>query len=170
MTPLPYQLPEDYTDTAIDAAYACLDTPGKRGGRYSLNETRDYDLIGLDEVGVVIATARGVGIDLPEPANADLTDWLAAHFKRVSLVDQRPGDIAAFKEGHGINHVAVLTGEGTIIHAYERRFMRSNWTGVTAVTESRLAPIWVSRLDSIWRLKARPVASTGLSDEQKAAA
>ena len=106
--------------------------------------------VGADCLGLLRGVWREVVGAEPEVPPYYSPDWaettgedllLAAchrHFVERAVSQAEPGDVLVFRMGLGCpaKHVAILSGEGRIIHAYWGR----------AVCETRLVPWWQRRI------------------------
>lgn len=108
-------------DDVIAAARACVGAPFRHQGR-SL-ET------GIDCAGLAILVCQGLGLDVCDvsgygrvPANGQLEAALSAQAhlsQRAEASDRQPGDLLLMRFVVEPQHLAILTAEGTIVHAYE---------------------------------------------------
>lgn len=116
---------------------------------------------GLDCAGLILLTAKAVGIELPEPPNygpqtavAALHVALWAHCERVDLgwgvagyrnpdAYVQPGDLGLFAIHRLPQHVGIFTGEGSLVHVHQ---------AAKRTREERVEG-WADRLVSVWRLK-----------------
>lgn len=108
-------------DDIVEQARAYLGTPFVHQGRH---------VSGLDCIGLVVAVARDLGIDLVDrpgygrqPFRGLLEAELAAQLNPVPMDELSKGDIMLLRWPNGQpTHVAIYTGR-TMIHSYERRGM-----------------------------------------------
>ena len=129
-------------DTFIAAARACLGTPFRHQGRIPGR--------GLDCVGVVVHAARAAGFDLIDntrygrsPCRNMLQAALDAQPALCHVTDRQPGDILLMRFAGEPQHLAVLTDDNTIVHAY---------ASIEKVCEQRLAQVWAARIVRAYRL------------------
>ncbi len=136
-------------DDILAAARQCLGTPFRHQGRLIG--------IGLDCAGVAVHVATQLGhdvIDLPAygrtPADGQLEALLEAQ-PCLSLIDDnpcgaraRPGDLLLMRFTRDPQHLAILTDEQTIVHAYE---------SVGTCCEHRLSPAWAARIVRVYRFR-----------------
>jgi cell wall-associated NlpC family hydrolase len=134
----------------VSKAREYLGTPFHYGGRLKG--------VGLDCGGLLIAAAAefGVGVEIPSPprgaALAVILKALAPCSLPVPLTDLRAGDVLVFASRLMPGHCGLLTGEGTVIHAYDSPSVR-------AVVETPLDARWRARLVGVFRIAPKP---TGL--------
>ena len=136
-------------DRILTAARQCLGTPFRHQGRRVG--------VGLDCAGVAVHVATQLGhevIDLPAygrtPAHGQLEALLEAQ-PCLRLIDDlpcgakaRPGDLLLMRFASDPQHLAILTDQQTIVHAYE---------SVGACCEHRLSPTWASRIVRVYRFR-----------------
>lgn len=111
--------------------------------------------VGCDCLGLVRGIWRALHGDEPERMPAYSRDWAEAaanealaeagarHLIAVSRDDMRAGDVLLFRYRAGLvaKHAAILTGDGTMIHAHDG----------AAVAEVAFAPWWRRRLAFVFR-------------------
>lgn len=136
-------------DDILTAARQCLGTPFRHQGR----------LIGfgLDCAGVAIHVARQIGaghLDVSgygrTPANGQLEQSLDSQ-PCLRLIDDsprgakaRPGDLLLMRFAQDPQHLAILTDQQTIVHAYE---------SVGQCCEHRLSSVWAARIVRVYRFR-----------------
>ena len=111
--------------------------------------------VGCDCLGLVRGVWRALYGDEPERVPAYSCDWAEAsrveslaeagarHLIAVSRETMRAGDVVLFRWRAGLvaKHAAILTGEGTMIHAHDG----------AAVAEVAFAPWWHRRVGYVFR-------------------
>lgn len=111
--------------------------------------------VGCDCLGLVRGVWRVLYGDEPERVPAYSRDWAEAsrleslaeaggrHLIAVPHEHMRAGDVVLFRWRHGLvaKHAAILTGDGTMIHAHDG----------AAVTEVAFAPWWRRRVGYVFR-------------------
>lgn len=128
--------------TIVDAARACLGTPYRHQGRIPGKA--------LDCAGLVVCAVRMAGLDVIDTDGYSMTpcaDMLRSVVERnqVSLVGEaHAGDILLMRFGREPQHLAIYTGEDTIIHSY---------LDVGMVCEHRYAGVWKARTVGVYRLR-----------------
>ena len=130
----------------VTAARQCLGTPFRHQGRIAG--------FGLDCAGVAIHVARQIGawhLDVSgygrTPAQGQLERSLDSQpcLQRVARIeDRQPGDLLLMRFTAEPQHLAFLTRDGTIVHAYE---------AAGTCCEHRLADVWVSRIVRVYRFR-----------------
>lgn len=128
-------------DTLIAAARACLATPFRHQGRIPGR--------GLDCVGLVVHAAHAAGLDLIDtlaygrsPCRNMLQAALDAQPALRHVTDRQPGDILMMRFAGEPQHLAILTADNTIVHAY---------AAIERVCEQRLAQVWAARIVRVYR-------------------
>lgn len=128
-------------ETLIAAARACLGTPFRHQGRLPGR--------GLDCVGLVVHAARAAGIELIDtpaygrsPCRNMLQAALDAQPALVHVTDRQPGDLLLMRFAGEPQHLALLTADNTIVHAY---------ASIENVCEQRLAQVWAARIVRVYR-------------------
>ena len=124
------------------AVKACLGTPFHHQGR--------EPKVGLDCIGLVIVGLRAAGMNVrdrldygPRPDGKSLIEGLEAHgAARVS--DIQAGDVLLFRYDNQPQHVAIATGEDTLIHSF---------APARAVVASQIGDYWRRRLIAIYRFE-----------------
>jgi cell wall-associated NlpC family hydrolase len=105
---------------------------------------------GLDCTGVILMPAQKLGLTRFEPVTYSPGgdgEYLAECLElECVLVEEamQPGDIALFRIRDRLQHLAYLTGEGTMIHASEK----------AGVRESVIDERWQERIAGVYRWKA----------------
>ena len=105
VTGLPVRGP-DQGGALVDRAMRYLGVPYVWGGT--------DPTVGLDCSGFVQLVHREMGIELPRVSR----DQARAGRPVASLAEARPGDVLVF--GEPVNHVAIYTGDGQMVHAPRR--------------------------------------------------
>jgi cell wall-associated NlpC family hydrolase len=73
-----------------------------------------------------------------------MKNFLGQHLRRVSAGDARAGDIVYLNFPSGLEHAALLSDGGGMIHCYlEAR----------AVVEHRLDPYWTEKISGFYRYR-----------------
>lgn len=82
--------------------------------------------IGIDCIGLVIETYNEYGANIPpntdyslEDEYNKLEDRLSLYFEPLNTHNFQAGDILVFRTKMMYNHVAIFSGEGTMIHSYQ---------------------------------------------------
>jgi len=104
---------------------------------------------GCDCVGLVVGVARSFGLT-PEdaadygrlPEARRLRAGLAANLGAVAASAAGAGDVLLLRIRHDPQHVAILTGAETVVHAY---------SGIGRVVETRLDERWRRRVIAAYR-------------------
>ena len=137
-------------DKVIESAREFLGTPWQHGARL-----KD---VGIDCTGLIISSLNenGAGIeDINDYSIQDEFVRLARELKsRCSKHDEcledfdliQKADILVFRAEDMMNHVALYSGEGTIIHAY-------SVPAVNQVVEQKFDGYWKFRLVGVYRYK-----------------
>ena len=130
-------------DEIIAAARACIGTPFRHQGR--------LPGIGLDCAGLGIVAARAVGIDI-----TDFTGYPAHPFDgmlkkmfdqqsrlmRIATRDAAPGDVMLMRISSAPQHVAILSYDNCMIHAYQN---------IGKVAEHRMDEEWSNKIVAVYR-------------------
>jgi NlpC/P60 family putative phage cell wall peptidase len=129
------------TEAIVRAARACLETPFVHQGR--------LPGVGLDCIGLLVAVARAIGYPHQDrdgygrlPAQGLLESTLSSHLDEVPRSMLQPGDVLAFRFRRDPQHVGILTGDNTLIHAYQQ---------AGKCVEHGYDDEWRRRLVSAWR-------------------
>ena len=132
------------TSEIVAAARQCLGTPFVHQGRVVG--------VGLDCAGVCCHVAGSFGLDVVEvqgygetPNKGMLEQALDMQDYLMVVEDMRPGDILLMRFFSEPQHLAILTEDNTIIHAYET---------IGSCVEHGLDDRWLSRIVRIYRFKA----------------
>lgn len=105
----------------VDIARACLGTKFRHQGR--------LPNVGLDCAGLCIVALRGAGVEVRDvrgygrvPVDGRLKQAIDAQLGLVPVpvADASAGDVVLVRIGVEPSHLGILTGNGYIIHAYER--------------------------------------------------
>jgi len=140
----------DAVKVMIDEARAWIGTPFVHQGR---TKGRAVDCLGL-----MIAVAKAAGFadnDFDEhrygpcPISKNMGAGIAEHMNRLPAKDARPGDWLWITYGIEPTHLAMLTEQGTIIHARP-----ASGKGTSRVVEHRLTPQYRAKARAAWRFKA----------------
>ena len=132
-------------DDILTAARQCIGMPFRHQGRMLG--------CGLDCAGVAIHVARQIGVGHFDvsgygrtPANGQLEQSLDSQpcLERVMLNDHQPGDLLLMRFASDPQHLAILTDQQTIIHAYE---------SVGICCEHRLSSMWAARIVRVYRFR-----------------
>jgi cell wall-associated NlpC family hydrolase len=132
-------------DAVIAAARACIGTPFRHQGR--------LPGVGLDCAGLGIVAAKSVGIDIkdfvgyPSHAFDGMLKKMFDEQKNLSIIDRKnasPGDVLLMRISKAPQHVAILSYDGYIIHAYKN---------VGKVVEQRIDDFWNSKIVAVYRFK-----------------
>lgn len=130
-------------DQIISAARACLGTPFRHQGR--------APGVGLDCAGLGIAAAAGAGIEIQDfsgyprlPFDGMLKKMFdeQRHLKRIARIDAAPGDVLLMRIATAPQHVAILSYDGYMIHAYQN---------VGKVVEQRIDDDWRNKIIAVYR-------------------
>jgi NlpC/P60 family putative phage cell wall peptidase len=132
----------DLSLNLIHAARGCLGTPFHHQGRTAG--------VGLDCIGLVVVSLRSAGIQVHDqtdygvrPDGQKLVAAILAHgFKKVDAIQS--GDLLLFRYDNQPQHVALATGEQTMIHAF---------APVGRVVETGIGDYWRRRLLGVYRIK-----------------
>lgn len=133
-------------DEIIIAARACLDTPFKHQGRLAG--------VGLDCAGLAVHAIQSVGLPVSDlkgygrvPNDGALKRIMDMQPSLVLIDSQEaePGDILLIRVSNEPSHIAIMSDQATIIHAYEQ---------VGRTCEHRLDADWQSRLVAAYRVTA----------------
>lgn len=122
------------------------------------HHTARLKTIGIDCTGLLVCVFREAGYDIEDEVHYSLQDeytllqkYLDINTVKVSAEDVLPGDIVVFRARLMHNHVGILTGEGTFIHAY-------NSPSVKRVVEQEYDNSWQMRAveyrrvrEDLWR-------------------
>ncbi len=127
-------------DRVVAAARACLGTPFHHQGRAAG--------IGLDCIGLIVVALRAAGMEVrdradygPRPDGQSLIAALDAH-GAVPAGEIRAGDVLVFRYDNQPQHVALATGEESMIHSF---------APARSVVETAIGPYWRRRMVGIWR-------------------
>lgn len=130
----------------IVAARQCLETPFRHQARVVG--------VGLDCAGVVVHAVQAVGGEVVDvygygrTPNNGMLEWAVDGqpcVERVmNVADRQPGDILLMRFASEPQHLALLTGDNTIIHAYE---------AAGKCCEHRLSSVWAARIVRVYRLR-----------------
>lgn len=128
----------------VRIARGWIGTPYHHGGRLKG--------VGVDCAGLPIGVARELGAvvreDLNYSASSDNLERMLAgvslYCRQKPVEALRAGDILVFRSRTMLNHMAIYSGEGTIIHAY---------TSAGRVVEHGLSHGWRAAIHSVWRLR-----------------
>lgn len=106
--------------------------------------------VGVDCAGVIVGVAHALGLSDydrhdygREPYCGMLRSTLDEHMHRVQG-DPLPGDVLLMAFDREEQHLAILTDQNTIIHAYEH---------VGRCVEHRYADVWRARTRGVYRYK-----------------
>lgn len=129
------------TSALIEAARSYLDVPFVHCGR---------SRTGVDCVGLLCAAMRDVGLAdyAPKPyARGDHSRLCAEVEQFAEAVEGEPipGDLLVMRVRGEVTHLALVTGEGTIIHANEK---------VGRVVEQRLGIELMGRVYAVYRWRS----------------
>lgn len=116
--------------------------------------------VGIDCIGLLYCTAKDVGIevvDYPNYGRSDEFKRMVTHIKkycvRINRKDEwEEGDIIVFRGRMMLNHCAIYSGEGNMIHAYDG-------ANINAVVEQPLNDNWRDRIHSIYRYSSEVAKS-----------
>jgi cell wall-associated NlpC family hydrolase len=130
----------DHIAAIIAAARACLDTSFHHQGR--------QPGVGLDCIGLVIIAVKAAGIDVHDrtdygrrPDGKSLAAALIAH-GAASAGTVQAGDVLLFRYDGQPQHVALATGNTTMIHSF---------APAGKVVETLIGDYWRRRLVGIYR-------------------
>ncbi len=132
------------TEQIVAEARSWLGTPFVHQGRLKG--------VGVDCAGLVVGVARALGLapdyvdrlDYPrQPIGRDMGDRLDRHLVHVPLPERRAADVLWFAWAANPQHLGILTGRNTVIHAYGYDTGRRQRGGVveTHLTGSHLAAL-----------------------------
>ncbi len=130
-------------DQVIAAARECLGTPFRHQGR--------LPGVGLDCAGLGIIAAKAAGIDVKDfagyprlPFDGMLKKMFdeQPHLTRISHSDSAPGDVLLMRISSAPQHVAILSYDGYMIHAYQN---------VGKVVEQRIDADWRNKIIAVYR-------------------
>lgn len=102
--------------------------------------------VGLDCVGVVVAAVKAAGVQVADAVEYSLRGEQAGVLDRaltglVRVETAAAGDVLVVEPSAACRHLAVVTGNGTVIHAH---------AGLRRVVEGPVNPDW--RVIGAWRL------------------
>ena len=127
----------------VEIARSYIGTPFKHQGR--------LPGVGLDCAGVVVCALREAGHPVADsatygrvPANGVFVKAVESHCRRIAIAEIQHGDFMMFAFRGEPQHIAIYTGDATIIHAYQ---------SVGKVVEHDFDGIWRDRLRGCYRLK-----------------
>lgn len=109
--------------------------------------------IACDCVGLVVSGGIALGllpadIEMPGysryPDPREMIRQLDLHLDRVKIGEQRGGDVLLLKPTRLPQHLAILTFEGTIIHAIDKE---------RGVSEHRLDEVWTKAIAAVYRYR-----------------
>lgn len=128
-------------DAIIAAARSAIGTPFRHQGRTASKA--------LDCAGLVIHVARTVGIEHADvsgyarrPSGGLLESTLDEQPNLTRVFDMRPGDILLMRFSGDPQHMAILTADDTIVHAY---------AAGRKVCEHRFSAEWRARVVRVYR-------------------
>lgn len=130
-------------DEIIAAARACIGTPFRHQGR--------IPGVGIDCAGLGIVAAQAVGIDVKDfvgypslPFDGMLKKMFDSQSSlvRIAKTDAAPGDVLLMRISDAPQHVAILSYNGYMIHAYQ---------SVGTVVEQRIDGVWRSKIIAVYR-------------------
>jgi NlpC/P60 family putative phage cell wall peptidase len=106
--------------------------------------------IGIDCIGLLVGAFNEAGLPVKDVANYPKkptgNDWLLEELRRrlTRVIDgsMQPGDVLCFKWSLHPWHVALLSYDDTMIHAYKR---------LNECVEQPLTNHWRASMHSIWR-------------------
>ena len=108
--------------------------------------------VGVDCAGVVVMVAKALSLSDFDTTNYghvpngdEMERILAENMDRVQLDQRRAGDVLHFAFDAEPQHLAILTEENTIIHAYSLQPRR--------VVEVPLDAVWLARARGVYRYK-----------------
>jgi cell wall-associated NlpC family hydrolase len=106
---------------------------------------------GLDCAGLAVCAAANCGfqaIDYTtyhrQPETSDFLLTLAKNCDRIQRGNQQPGDLLIFEFDNNPQHLAIMTGPNSIIHAYSL---------VRRVVEHDLDDTWKAKLRAVFRIR-----------------
>ena len=131
-------------DQVIAAARECVGTPFRHQGRLRG--------VGLDCAGLGIIAAKAVGIEIVDfsgyprtPFDGMLKKMFTAqswHLRQIKNDDAAPGDVLLMRISSAPQHVAILSYNGYMIHAYQN---------VGKVVEQRIDDDWRNKIIAVYR-------------------
>lgn len=130
-------------DEIIAAARECIGTPFRHQGRVPGK--------GLDCAGLGIVAAKAVGIEIKDfigYPNLPFDGMLKKMFDeqknlvRIARLDAAPGDVLLMRISDAPQHVAILSYNGYMIHAYQ---------SLGKVAEQRIDGVWRSKIIAAYR-------------------
>lgn len=130
-------------DEIIAAARACIGTPFRHQGR--------LPGVGLDCAGLGIVAAKAVGITIKDftgypahPFDGMLKKMFDAqeNLQQIGIHDAAPGDVLLMRIHAAPQHVAILSYDGYMIHAYQN---------IGKVAEHKLDEIWRRKIVAAYR-------------------
>lgn len=133
----------EMADEVIAAARACIGTPFRHQGR--------LPGVGLDCAGLGIAAAKGAGIDIQDftgypqlPFDGMLKKMFDAQprMREISKSEMLPGDVLLMRISSAPQHVAIVSENGYMIHAYR---------GAGKVVEQRIDSEWKNKIVALYR-------------------
>lgn len=132
-------------DQIIAVARECLGTPFQHQGRIPGQA--------LDCAGVLVHVARRLGLHYHDmhgysrvPSHGRLQAALDMQpcLQPINRSDAHSGDVLLMRFMHEATHIAILTGDDSVIHAFET---------IGRVVEHRLDDAWRGRVVCAYRLK-----------------
>ena len=127
----------------VDIARSYIGTPFKHQGR--------LPGVGLDCAGVVVCALREAGYPVADaaaygriPNHGMFVKVVEMNYNRVTIAEIQHGDAMIFAFRNEPQHIAIYTGNETLIHAYQE---------VKKVVEHDFDGIWLDRLRGCYRLK-----------------
>lgn len=128
----------------VDIARTYIGTPFHHQGR--------LPGVGLDCIGVVVCAMREAGLDVSDdvagygrlPSGGVFMAAVERRCRSVPIEEALPGDVMMFAFRTEPQHIAIYTGDNTLIHAYQE---------VEAVVENSLDDTWRARLRGVFRLR-----------------
>lgn len=130
-------------DDVISAARVCIGTPFRHQGR--------LPGVGLDCAGLGIVAAKAVGIEIKDfsgyprlPFDGMLKKMFDEQdcLRQLSINNAMPGDVLLMRISAAPQHVAILSYNGFMIHAYQ---------GVGKVVEQRIDDFWKRKIVAAYR-------------------
>lgn len=127
----------------ISAARSCIGTPFRHQGR--------SPGVGLDCAGLGIVAAKAAGIDIKDFTGYPRTPFdgmLKKMFdeqnrlQQIDAVDAAPGDVLLMRISSAPQHVAILSYDGYMVHAYQN---------VGKVVEQRIDEDWRNKIIAVYR-------------------